>query len=191
MHTRKIYDLEIDKVKRAHSVSFFQGTLISVLKQSILFILLWLIFGNNSHPGELISTQFILNTIFGPLQDLGNIILHYREAEASLQLLRRTDAAAGRAAAARTRSTSARLEELRFDDVVFSIAPRRRTRSITCPSTFGLATRSRSSARPARESPRWSNCWSGCTRRTAARSLSTAFRSTSFATTPSAGRSDS
>jgi ATP-binding cassette subfamily B protein len=83
--TRRIYDLEIAKVKRARSLSFLQGALIGVLKHSILFTLLWLIFRHYLSPGELISMQFILNSIFGPLQDLGNVILQYREAEASLQ----------------------------------------------------------------------------------------------------------
>jgi ATP-binding cassette subfamily B protein len=82
--TQRIFDLEIEKVKKVRTLSFLQGTTLNILKQSILFILLWLIFRKVLSPGELISMQFITNTIFGPLQDLGNIILSYREAEASL-----------------------------------------------------------------------------------------------------------
>ena len=58
--------------------------MLSILKQSILFILLWLIFRKVLTTGELIAMQFISTSIFGPLQDLGNIILSYREVEASL-----------------------------------------------------------------------------------------------------------
>jgi len=83
--TQKIFDLEMDKVKRVRTLSFLQGTTLNFLKQSILFILLWLIFRKVLSTGELISMQFITNTIFGPLQELGNIILAYREAETSLQ----------------------------------------------------------------------------------------------------------
>lgn len=83
--TQSIFDLEMDKVKKVRTLSFLQGTTLNILKQSILFILLWLIFRDVLSPGELISMQFITNTIFGPLQELGNIILSYREAEASLQ----------------------------------------------------------------------------------------------------------
>ncbi len=72
------------KVKKVRTLSFFQSSALTLLKQSILFILLWLIFRNVLTTGELISMQFISTTIFGPLQDLGNIILSYREAEASL-----------------------------------------------------------------------------------------------------------
>lgn len=83
--TKKIFDLEMMKVKKVRTLSFFQSSALTVLKQSILFILLWLIFRNVLTTGELISMQFISTTIFGPLQDLGNIILSYREAEASLR----------------------------------------------------------------------------------------------------------
>jgi ATP-binding cassette subfamily B protein len=58
--------------------------MLSILKQSILFILLWLIFRKVLTTGELIAMQFISTSIFGPLQDLGSIILSYREVEASV-----------------------------------------------------------------------------------------------------------
>ncbi len=85
-HTQEIFDLEMKKVKKIRSLSFFQGSILILLKQSILFILLWLIFRKVLSPGELISMQFISTSIIGPLQDLGSIILSYREAEASLQI---------------------------------------------------------------------------------------------------------
>lgn len=85
-YTQQIFDLEMAKTKKVRTLSFFQGTVLNLLKQSILFILLWLIFRHVLSPGELISMQFISTGIIGPLQDLGNIILSYREAEASLQI---------------------------------------------------------------------------------------------------------
>lgn len=84
--TQKIFDLEMMKNRKVRTLSFLQGTTLNLLKQSILFILLWLIFRNVLSTGELISMQFISTAIIGPLQDLGNIILQYREAEASLQV---------------------------------------------------------------------------------------------------------
>ncbi len=83
-YTQKIYDLEMIKTKKVRLLSFFQGSTLSILKQSILFILLWLIFRKVLSAGQLISMQVIINTIFGPLQDLGNTILFYREAEVAL-----------------------------------------------------------------------------------------------------------
>lgn len=86
VHTQEIYDLEMAKVKKMRVLTFLQGSILTLLKQSILFILLWLIFKDVLTPGELISMQFISTGIIGPLQDLGSIILSYREAETALQL---------------------------------------------------------------------------------------------------------
>ncbi len=80
----RIFHLEVDKIRRIRTLTFLQGTALSLLKQSILFILLWLIFRKVLSTGELIAMQFISTSIFGPLQDLGNIILSYREVEASI-----------------------------------------------------------------------------------------------------------
>ena len=85
-HNQKIFEVEMQKVKKVRTLSFFQGAVLSLLKQSILFILLWLIFRNVLSPGELISMQFISTGIIGPLQGLSGILLSYREAEISLQL---------------------------------------------------------------------------------------------------------
>ncbi|MBC6950264.1 ABC transporter ATP-binding protein, partial [candidate division KSB1 bacterium] len=122
LYTKKIFDLEMDKVKRVRSLSFLQGTLINLLKQSILFILLWLIFRKTLTAGELISMQFILNTIFVPLQDLGKIILNYREAEASMQTF---DELMKKPVETRPEAPVdiGELESLRFDDVVFKHRP--------------------------------------------------------------------
>lgn len=86
LFTQKIFDLEMQKTRQVRTLSFLQGTTLNVLRQSILFTLLWLIFHNVLSTGELIAMQFISTSIFVPLQDLGNIILQYREAEASIQL---------------------------------------------------------------------------------------------------------
>lgn len=118
IQTQKIYDLEMMKTKRVRTLSFLQGITLNLLKQSILFILLWLIFRQVLSTGELISMQFISTAIFGPLQDLGNIILNYREVEASIhnfdQLMhrpieRRPDAPV----------EIGPLHSIRFDHVVF------------------------------------------------------------------------
>ena len=82
--TARIFELEMEKVKKVRTLSFLQDVTLNLLKQSILFVLLWLIFRKVLTPGELISMQVIMNYIFMPLQDLGNIILAYREAEASV-----------------------------------------------------------------------------------------------------------
>ena len=84
LKTREICDLEIGKAKKVISLSFAQGVALNFLKQSIFFILLWLIFRNVLTTGQLIAMQFISNAIFHPLQEMGNIILHWREVDASI-----------------------------------------------------------------------------------------------------------
>jgi len=83
-NTYKILGLELTKVKRIRSISFIQGTFVNTLRQVILFILMWLIFRHVMDAGQLVTMQIFSFFVFGPLQDIGNIILSYREAEASL-----------------------------------------------------------------------------------------------------------
>ena len=82
--TYKILGLELTKVKRIRSISFLQGTLVNTLRQIILFLLMYLIFKDRMQPHEMVTMQFFSFFIFGPLQEIGNIILSYREAEASI-----------------------------------------------------------------------------------------------------------
>jgi len=83
-NTYKILGLELKKVKSIRSLSFIQGTFVNALRQVIMFMLMWLIFGNVILPGQLLTLTFYSFFIFGPLQEIGNIIITYREAEASL-----------------------------------------------------------------------------------------------------------
>lgn len=83
-NTFKILGLEIKKVKSLRSLSFIQGTFVNLLRQVIVMVLLLLIYDNIISPGQYISLLFYSFFIFGPLQEIGNIILSYREAEASL-----------------------------------------------------------------------------------------------------------
>lgn len=83
-NTYKILGLELRKVKRIRSISFLQGTMVNTLRQVILFILMWLIFKDKMDAGQLVTMQIFSFFVFGPLQEIGNILLSYREAEASL-----------------------------------------------------------------------------------------------------------
>lgn len=118
VQTQKIFDLEMVKVRKTRNLSFLQSSTLNLLRQSILFALLWLIFRNRLTTGELISMQAISTILFGPLQDLGNIILQYREVEASVAAF---DALMHKPIEERPED-SVELEpltSLRFQDVVF------------------------------------------------------------------------
>ena len=82
--TIKILMLELKKVRTIRSISFVQGTFVNLLRQSILFLLLYLLYPGTVTVGQLFTLQLYSFFIFGPLQELGNIILAYREAQVSL-----------------------------------------------------------------------------------------------------------
>lgn len=82
--TKKILSLELKKVKSIRALSFVQGTFVNFLRQCILFTLIYIAFQGVLTMGQIITLQFFSFFIFGPLQELGNIIIAYREAETSL-----------------------------------------------------------------------------------------------------------
>ena len=86
--TIKILGLELKKVRSIRAISFVQGTFVNFLRQVIMFALLFFIFKNELTLGQMVTMQFYTFFIFGPLQELGNVIMTYREAEASLANLK-------------------------------------------------------------------------------------------------------
>lgn len=82
--TYKILGLELRKVKYVRSMSFVQGTTVNFVRSVMVVVLLILIFDNTISPGQYFSFLFYSFFLFGPLQELGNVILAWREAEVSL-----------------------------------------------------------------------------------------------------------
>ena len=82
--TQKILKLELKKVRYLRSLSFIQGTAVNALRTCILFLMLYLIFIGQISVGQFFSLLIYSFFIFGPLQELGNVINIYREVEASL-----------------------------------------------------------------------------------------------------------
>ena len=83
--TEKILRLELKKVRYIRSLSFVQGTCVNFVRTSILFLMLYLIFDKQITVGQFFSLLIYSFFIFGPLQELGNVINTYRETEASLE----------------------------------------------------------------------------------------------------------
>ena len=82
--TDKILKLELKKVRYLRSLSFIQGTSVNFLRTSILLFMLYLIFSEQITVGQFFALWFYSFFIFGPLQEIGNVINTYREAEVSL-----------------------------------------------------------------------------------------------------------
>jgi ATP-binding cassette subfamily B protein len=134
--TGRILKLELKKVRYLRSLSFVQGTCVNALRTGILFLMLYLIYSRQITVGQFFSLFIYSFFIFGPLQELGNVINVYREAEVSLanfeQLLRTP-----REPRPEKPVLLGGLEELRFEDVLFTHA------SATRPALDGVSFRVR------------------------------------------------
>lgn len=117
-NTFKILGLELTKVKRIRSISFIQGTFVNTLRQVILFLLMLFIYRGSMDAGQIVTMQIFSFFVFGPLQEIGNIILTYREAQASLEnfanLMKKSPEPT-----ALNPSHLGRIETLEFDHVAF------------------------------------------------------------------------
>ena len=82
--TYKILGLELKKVKYVRSMSFVQGTTVNFVRSTMVVVLLLLIFKATISPGQYFSFLFYSFFLFNPLQELGNVILSWREAQVSL-----------------------------------------------------------------------------------------------------------
>jgi ATP-binding cassette subfamily B protein len=82
--TTRILGLELKKVRYLRGLSFLQGTSVNFMRTSLLFVMLYLIFANEITVGQFFSLFIYSFFIFGPLQQLGDVVLVYREAEVSL-----------------------------------------------------------------------------------------------------------
>ena len=82
--TYQILDLELKKVKYVRSMSFAQGTTVNFVRSTMLIVLLLLIFQKTISAGQYFTFLFYSFFLFNPLQELGNVILSWREAEVSL-----------------------------------------------------------------------------------------------------------
>ena len=82
--TIKILKLELKKVRSIRTISFIQGTFVNFLQQVVTMSLLFFVYRGTLTAGNYLSLTFFSFFIFAPMQEIGNVILSYREAEASL-----------------------------------------------------------------------------------------------------------
>src|SRR4029077_50292 len=86
--TEKILHLELKKVRYLRSLSFIQGTCVNALRTGILGMMLYLVFLREIKFGQFVQMWFYSFFIFGPIQEMGNVISTYRETEVSLNNLK-------------------------------------------------------------------------------------------------------
>jgi len=80
-----ILKLELKKVKYLRSLSFIQGTIVNLVRTVLLGAMLYFIFIGRISFGEFFSLWIYSFFLFAPLQEIGNVITSWREAEASLE----------------------------------------------------------------------------------------------------------
>jgi ATP-binding cassette, subfamily B, bacterial len=83
--TQKILKLELQKVKYVRSMSFVQGTCVNLLRAILTLVLIYLIYEGKITFGEFYSLNIYSFFLFGPLQEIGNVVNTYRETEVSLK----------------------------------------------------------------------------------------------------------
>lgn len=83
--SERILRLELGKVKTLRYLSFLQGTIVNLLRTSILFLMLYLIFSREITVGQFFALWIYSFFLFTPLQEFGNVLNIYRETEASLE----------------------------------------------------------------------------------------------------------
>src|SRR5262249_10385775 len=82
--TSRILDLELRTVRYLRRLSFVQGTAVNALRTAILGMMLYLIYTQRITVGQFFSLWIYSFFIFGPLQQIGDVVGVFREAEASM-----------------------------------------------------------------------------------------------------------
>lgn len=116
--TEKILKLELKKLRYLRSLSFIQGTVINFLRTSILLFLMYLIYNGTISFGEFFSLFVYSFFVFGPLQEIGNLLNVYRETEASFTNYQKLIDTPVEAIAEKPLSTGL-ITSLQFQDVSF------------------------------------------------------------------------
>jgi ATP-binding cassette subfamily B protein len=116
--TAKILQLELKKVRYIRSLSFVQGTFVNLLRNTLLLLMLYLVVTGELTVGQFFTFFLYSFFVFGPLQELGNIINVYRETEVSLENFGRI-IAMPREKMPDNPVPVGRIRELAFDEVSF------------------------------------------------------------------------
>ena len=79
--TDKILALELKKVRYIRSLSVIQGTCVNLMRTVILFLMSYLVLAGKMDVGQLVALMIYSFFIFGPMQEIGNIVTMFRETD--------------------------------------------------------------------------------------------------------------
>jgi len=117
-HGNQVLELELTKVRYIRHLSFFHGAVVNVLRVGLLLLMLFLVFKQQITIGQFFALYLYYYLLFNPLQDMGEIVHLYAEAEASLNNVRAILASPQELRPAAPVEVGP-IETLRFDHVVF------------------------------------------------------------------------
>ena len=83
--TAEILRLELRKVRTTRAYTFFHGACVHLLRIGLIVVLLFLRFEGRITMGQFLSVFLYSYFVFGPMQELGTLLIGYREAETSLR----------------------------------------------------------------------------------------------------------
>ena len=116
--TDRIVRLELRKVRSLRMLGFVQAILVVALQTSITFLMVFLIYTGHVTIGQWFSLWLYSFYMFAPLQELGNVVNTFREAEASLDNFKEILAIPAELRPAQPRPLGT-LASLAFEDVAF------------------------------------------------------------------------
>jgi ATP-binding cassette subfamily B protein len=116
--TEKILKLELKKVRYVRSMAFVQGTCVNLLRMLMVVVLIYLIYEGKITIGQFYSLNIYSFFLFNPLQEIGNVVNTYREAEVSLQNFEQVLSIPSEKKPANPKAISS-IQELKFDHVSF------------------------------------------------------------------------
>lgn len=116
--TYKILGLELKKVKYVRSMAFLQGTTVNFVRSAMVVVLMILIFDQEISAGKYFTFLFYSFFLFNPLQELGNVIIAWREAEVSLANFHKILSMPKEQKPAKPK-TLGQIQSLEFQDVAF------------------------------------------------------------------------
>jgi ATP-binding cassette subfamily B protein len=116
--TEKILKLELKKVRYVRSMAFVQGTCVNLLRMLMVVVLIYLIYQGKITIGQFYSLNIYSFFLFNPLQEIGNVVNTFREAEVSLQNFEQILAIPGEQKPENPKAIT-HIEDLTFDHVSF------------------------------------------------------------------------
>jgi ATP-binding cassette subfamily B protein len=109
---------QLKKVRYVRSMAFVQGTCVNLLRMLMVVVLIYLIYEGKITIGQFYSLNIYSFFLFNPLQEIGNVVNTYREAEVSLQNFEQVLSIPSEKKPANPKAISS-IQELKFDNVSF------------------------------------------------------------------------